>query len=209
MSRSRMNLKRSVAYTLVLLLCNLLVLQSTFAQQPGVKVTVYADEGFGLKIKVEEGDAASSPVKFPTAGPKILVQDANNMPVQGALVVFTAPESGSGGFFEGGTRSLTVTTDREGRAVAAGYQANAVAGTYEIQVHTQYLNETVDTVVTHTNVAPSKSSKKMITIIAIAGAGAAGAILAASGKGGSGSSTQTPTLPTITFGGSTVGAPAP
>jgi hypothetical protein len=193
-------LQRTVVYAMVLIICDLAGPQSIFAQQ--------AAEKFGLKIKIEEGDDSSSPVKLPAPGPKIVVQDANNQPVAGALVVFTAPEAGSGGFFEGGTRSVSVTTDRNGRAEASGYQTNAIAGTYEIQVHAQFLNETADAAVTHTNVGAAKSSKKMIAILAIAGAGAAGVILKASGGGG-GNSTPTPTLPTISFGGATVGAPSP
>jgi len=204
-----MFLKRAIVYPLVLLICELGVLQPVLAQQPGVDVTVYAQEGFGLKIKIEEGDGASTPIKFPSTGPKILVLDANNLPVQGALVSFAAPESGPSGFFEGGTRSVTVATDRDGRAVASGFQTNAIAGSYEIQVHAQFLNEPAAAVVTRTNIAESKSSKKLIVILAIAGAGAAGAVLAAGGGGGGGSSTPASTLPTITFGGSTVGAPAP
>jgi len=209
-NRNRMMLKRAIVFPLVLFLCNLAILQPVFAQQPGVKVTVYADEGFGLKIKIDEADVAPTPVKFPSVGPKIVVVDADNHPVQGAIVSFTVPESGPSGFFEGGTRSVTVATDRDGRAAASGLQANAMAGTYEIQVHAQFLNETASSVVTRTNVAAaSKSSKKLIVILAVVGAGAAGAVLAAGGGGGGGSSTPASTLPTITFGGSTIGAPAP
>ena len=171
----------------------------------------FYSEVFGLKVKTDEGTGASTTVKSQsTVPPVVLVTDANDRPVQGAIVVFTAPDNGSSGVFEDGKRAMTVSTDRDGRAVAMGYRANGTAGTYPIQVHVDFLNESVDAVVTHTNVAASKSSKKMITILVIAGGGAAaGAALLAGGKGGGGSSTSTPasSIPTITFGGSTVGAP--
>jgi hypothetical protein len=139
-----------------------------------------------------------------------LVTDANDRPVQGAIVVFTAPDTGSSGVFEDGKRSMTVATARDGRAVAMGYRANGTAGTYPIQVHVEFLNESVDAIVTHTNVAANKSSKKLLTILVIAGGGAAaGAALLAGGHGGgsSSSNTSTPSLPTITFGGANVGGP--
>jgi hypothetical protein len=201
MIRIRLTFKSSLAQIMVFFLC-FMVARPVLAQQ--------STPVFGVKIKSDEGAGATTPVKSPsTEPPVVVVTDANDRPIQGAIVVFSTPDSGSSGVFEDGTRSMTVATDRDGRAAAVGYRANGIAGTYPIQIHAAFLDETADATVTHTNVAASKSSKKLITILAIAGGGAAVGLLAAGhGGGGSGSTTTTtPALPTITFGGSSVGAP--
>jgi len=192
-------------------LVDFLVFLLCFAVQATPILAQQATPVFGLKVKTDEGNGASTTVKSPsTEPPVVLVTDASGRPIQGAIVVFTSPESGASGVFEDGSHAMTAATDRDGRAAAIGYRANGTAGTYPIQVHVEFLTEAVDTTVTHTNVPGAKSSKKLITIIAIAGGGAAVGLLAA-GKGGgggdSGSTTPATSLPTITFGGSTVAGP--
>jgi len=202
MGQQRTPRRTVLVYFLVVLLCFAFQASPAFAQQ--------TTPVFGLKVKTDEGTGASTTVKTPsTEPPVVVVTDANNRPIQGAIVVFTAPESGASGVFEDGSRTMTAATDRDGRAAAVGFRANGTVGTYTIEVHVEFLNEAADTTVSHTNVAGAKSNKKLITILAIAGGGAAAGLLAAgkSGGGGSSSSTPTTTLPTITFGGATVGAP--
>ena len=195
MSRSRMMMRHTIVVPLVLLLFEWTAFQPVFAQQPA--------SNFGLRIEVENGAGASTAVKLPSTEPTVVVvMDGSNRPVQGALVMFTAPEQGSGGVFENGTRTMTVTTDRNGRATAAGYRANATAGTYQIEVQAQFLNEVVFSTVAHTNVAGGKQTKKLFAILAIGGGGAAVVLLKAGGGGGGGPST------TVSFGGSSVGAPS-
>jgi len=189
---------RTVAYPLLALTCELLALQPAWAQQ--------ASDQFGLHIVVENS-SLSTPVKQVSPQPPVVfVEDRNGSPVTDAIVVFTAPERGASGIFETGSRSKTVTTDRNGKAVAAGFRANANAGTYEIQVRAQFLGETAVGTVSHTNVAAGKSSGKLIAILAIAGAGAAGAILK-TGGGESGGNKKNEPVPTISFGTSVIGPP--
>jgi hypothetical protein len=196
---------RSIVFNAVIaFICGLLIVQPAFAQQ--------SQDTFGLKVKIENGDNGSTAVKMPATDPiVVVVVDANDQPVQGALVVFTAPDQGAGGVFENENRTITVTTDRNGRATASGYKANSTAGSYQIDVRTQLLNETANAEISHTNVASGKKNTKLIAILAIAGAGAAGALIKVAGGGGSGGGTNNGgtggTVPTITFGGSTVGAP--
>src|SRR4030095_3229530 len=109
--------------------------------------------------EVENGAGASTNVKSPSAEPLVIVvADSSNKPVQGAVVTFTAPEDGAGGVFENGTRTLTVTTDRNGRASASGYRANSTAGTYDIEIQAKFLDEITNANVSHTNVGSKKSS---------------------------------------------------
>ena len=189
---------RTVTSALLALSCELLVLQPVWAQQ--------GNDQFGLHIVVERS-SISTPVKLVSPQPPaVVVEDRAGSPVANAIVVFTAPERGAGGTFDGGSRTKTVTTDRNGNAIATGFRANGNAGTYEIQVRAQFLGETAVGTVSHTNVSSGKGSGKLIAILAIAGAGAAGVILKA---GGGGSPDPGSTLPTISFGGSTIGAPTP
>ena len=61
---------------------------------------------------------------------KVIVKDALNNPVGGAVVTFTAPASGPGGAFAGGV--VTATTGPDGIATAALFRANSLAGTYQV-----------------------------------------------------------------------------
>jgi hypothetical protein len=190
---------RTAACLLLALTCEPLVLQPVWAQQ--------ANPAFGLRLVVENS-SRSTPVKMVAPEPPVVfVEDRNGAPVTNALVIFTAPERGASGVFEDGSRTKTVASDRNGKAVGIGFRANGTQGTYEIQVRAQFLGEVAVSKVSHTNIAGQKSSKKLIAILAIAGAGAAGVILKGGGNGGSSDSRST--LPTITFGGATVGAPNP
>lgn len=56
------------------------------------------------------------------------VLDAGQNPVQGAVVTFTAPSSGSSGTFAGGVITETHTTDVHGLATSTTYTANLVSG---------------------------------------------------------------------------------
>lgn len=59
-------------------------------------------------------------------------RDANNFPVAGATVTFTAPTSGASGTFAGGAASANVITDSAGNAVAPVLTANKTAGQYNV-----------------------------------------------------------------------------
>src|SRR5262245_62902282 len=72
----------------------------------------------GLRIVVIEGEDAVNVVQQKTAvAPVIEVRDRNDQPVAGAVVNF-AVRNGRATF--SGARTLAVTTDAAGRAVAAG-----------------------------------------------------------------------------------------
>ncbi len=60
------------------------------------------------------------------------VLDANQNPVSGASVTFTAPPSGASGTFNNGTATETDTTDANGMAASSTFTANANAGAYTV-----------------------------------------------------------------------------
>jgi hypothetical protein len=200
------NIKRIAMRILGVCISGLMVLQPGLAQQTG--------SPFGLKIVDAGGESRTTAVRqLSTQPPVVVVEDQSNQPVPNAIVVFTAPGEGPSGVFGNGLRSVTVTTDRRGRAAGLGFRANATAGSYPIQVTAQFLNETATGVITHTNIAPERGSGKLIAILAAVGGAAIGVVVATGGGGGDNGSSPNPgprpaiATPTITFGGSAVGAP--
>lgn len=191
---------RSCASAVCLLLVNLWTVP-VWAQEPQPK----------LEIVIVEGEGAINNVKERVnREPIVQVEDENHKPVAGAAVVFFLPDQGPGGTFADGTRSLTVTTDAQGRAVARGIQFNRASGQMQIRVTATASGQTATATITQTNVAGSASgaglstaAKVWIIVGVVVAAGAAtGAYLATR------SSTATSGIPTsITAGTPTVGAP--
>src|SRR6202166_2443991 len=82
-----------------------------------------------LNLVIVEGDGAINNVRQRTARePIVQVEDENHKPVAGAAVVFLLPDHGATGVFANGSRTLTVMTDSQGRAVAHGFHPNHVQG---------------------------------------------------------------------------------
>src|SRR5690348_5002764 len=82
-----------------------------------------------LQILVIGGEGSINNVKQRTARePIVEVRDRNNRPVAGAVVLFEAPRSGASGTFTGGSSSLRVTTDAQGRAAGQGFRPNTQTG---------------------------------------------------------------------------------
>jgi hypothetical protein len=137
-----------------------------------------------LKITILEGEGAINNIRQRTARePIVQVEDENRKPVAGALVVFTLPDTGPGGVFPGGSKSLMVTTDQKGQAVARGMQLNKVSGQFQIKVTATFKQLTAHAVISQSNVAAAAAaggiSGKFIAILAIAGAAAAAGIVVA------------------------------
>ncbi len=168
-----------------------------------------------LNIVIVEGEGAINNIRQRTARePIVQVEDENNRPVAGATVFFLLPESGPGGAFPNGARSLTVVTDSNGRAVAKGLRPNDEAGKFQIQVEASYQELTATTTINQANAvltaaAAGGISGKLIAILAIAGGAIAGGVVAAtSGGNGNGGVTPQPRPPTtVTPGAPSVGAP--
>ena len=161
-----------------------------------------------LSILIIEGEGVINNIQQPTARePIVKVEDGDHRPIAGAAVLFTLPDSGPSGVFEGGGRSLAVKADRAGRAVAKGFKVNNVQGKFQIQVQASYQGVIANTTITQINTALTagaghhRMSGKMIAIIAAVG-GAAVVAIAHGARNGSGGRTTT-----ISADTSTVGAP--
>ena|SRR5690242_16132229 len=197
---------RSCAPVICLLLTNLCHVP-LWAQNP-------APQAPTLRVVIVEGEGAINNIKERVnREPIVQVEDENHKPVAGAAVIFFLPNQGPSGVFPNGTRSLTVTTDAQGRAVASGIRPNNVAGQLQIRVTASYQGQVASATITQTNVAAAGAAAgaglgttaKLLLIIGLAGGAAAGAIVAT--HSGSSSTPSTPPAISITPGTPTVGAP--
>ena len=166
-----------------------------------------------LNLVIVEGEGAINNIRQRTARePIVQVEDENHKPIAGAAVVFMLPDQGASGVFVSGSKTLTMMTDAQGRAVARGLRPNGVQGKMQIRVTASFQGQTATATITQTNAvaaagagAAAGISGKLIAILAIAGAAAAGGAIAATRGGSSPSPTATPT--TITPGTGSVGPP--
>jgi hypothetical protein len=168
----------------------------------------------GLNIVIVEGDGAINNIRQRTArAPIVQVEDENRRPVAGAAVVFMLPERGATGVFPNGSRTATVFTDNQGRAVARGMRLNNVQGSMDIRVTASHQGQTATTTITQANslIAAGAAGAGMglgAKLLIVAGAATAAAVTGAviatnSGNGAPASGPPT----TVTPGSGTVGAP--
>jgi hypothetical protein len=160
-----------------------------------------------LNIVILEGEGAINNLRQRVSREAIVqVEDENHKPLSGVAVIFLLPSHGPSGVFLDGSRSLTVITDAQGKAVARGIQPNKVSGKLQIRVNAKYQGLTQSTVITQTNAASAAAagaggiSGKLLTLILVGAAAAAAGTAVALTRGGS------PTA-VVTAGTPTVGAP--
>ena len=169
-----------------------------------------------LSLVVIDGEGAINNIKQRTARePVVQVEDENHRPVAGVAVVFSLPSQGASGIFPGGSHSLTVMTDDQGRAIARGLRPNNVQGQYQIRVTASKNGQTANATINQSNAliagaagaaAAGGISGKLIAVLAVAAAAAAGGAIYATHNGG-GNGNTTPSLVTIAPGTGTVGPP--
>jgi len=150
-----------------------------------------------LRIVVLEGEGAVNIIQQNTAVvPVVEVRDRNDQPVAGAIVRF-AIRSGRATY--SGARTLSVTTDAGGRAVAAGFAPSGTGGlqigaTAAFQGQTAAITIAQTTVTTAAQAAAASSAAgasaggggglSTTTIGVIAGAAAGGTIIGVKALGG-------------------------
>lgn len=170
----------------------------------------------GLRIVVVEGEGATHNIQLGSGREAVVeVRDENDRPVSGAKVTFSAPERGPSGTFFGASRNLTIATNEQGRATAAGFRPNLQEGRLQVQVTASSGDRTAAAVINQTNVmgggaATQASGKKSGfgkgKIIAIAAVAAVAVALGAS-RGGDEPASRPAAGTTITSGTVSVGAP--
>jgi hypothetical protein len=147
-----------------------------------------------LKIIALEGNDAVNVIPTRTVTvPVVEVHDENEMPVEGATVVFQLPATGPGGFFPGDKLTLTTVTNSHGQAAATGFRTNSVPGRFAMRVTAFYQNVRATFILTQTNsmearaASGSHGSRKWLWI-GIFGAAAAAAGITYAVRSGSSSS---------------------
>ncbi|MGA2146246.1 MAG: Ig-like domain-containing protein [Bryobacteraceae bacterium] len=90
--------------------------------------------GAASKVTVSSGNNQSAPLNTAFAtNLQVTVTDANNNPVSGVMVTFTAPSSGASGLFANNTITTQAPTNASGVATATVFTANAqVGGPYNV-----------------------------------------------------------------------------
>jgi len=167
-----------------------------------------------IQIVIVEGEGAINNVRQRVARePIVQVEDENRKPIAGAAVTFLLPNQGAGATFANGARSLTITTDAQGRAAARGLRPNSVNGQYEIRVNASHQGQTASATISQTNAIAAAAagigiSAKLLTILAIAGGAVAVGTVAATRGNGVGNGTAAGGNRTVIVPGSpTVGGP--
>lgn len=170
-----------------------------------------------ISLVIVEGDGAINNVRQRTARePIVQVEDENHKPVAGAVVAFTLPSQGAGGTFAGGSRTLTIMSDSQGRAVARGFRPNSTQGQFQIRVNASLNGQTASAAITQTNAlaagaaaaaATGISAKLIIAIVAVGAAAAAGGVVAATHGGGS--TPASPAPPSVVTAAPSVGTVGP
>jgi hypothetical protein len=134
---------------------------------------------------VVEGEDAVNIVQQRTAvAPVIEVRDRNNQPVAGAIVNF-AVRNGRATF--SGARTLTVTTNAAGRAVATGLTPTG-SGAIQISASAAFQGQTAAVTIAQTNVMTGAQAAGAATT---SGAGSSGAGTGGGASGGGGLSATT------------------
>lgn len=106
-----------------------------------------------LHIVVIAGDGAANVLNQDAAAqPVIQVLDKNNKPIAGAEVTVTAPDQGPSSVFLNGSHSVSIETDRQGRAGVVGMKP-AGAGAFTLKVSAAYQGQLATAVISQTNYA--------------------------------------------------------
>ena len=124
-------MSESCRRSLVVFFCQLVLLQTAFAQQSGAQS--------GIRIVVVRGHRAKNVTQqIPPVLLTVRIEDLNRRTVGVATVRFTAPGAGPSGQFADGSTTVSVTTNPDGLARAEGYHPNENPGQYPIPLRTEY-----------------------------------------------------------------------
>ncbi|MGE5644784.1 MAG: hypothetical protein ACM336_03225 [Acidobacteriota bacterium] len=147
-----------------------------------------------LRIIALEGDGAVNYIPSRTVTvPVVEVHNQNDLPVEGATVIFQAPAVGPGGFFGDNQTTLKTTTNSRGQASAQGFHINTEPGRFALRATAYYRDLSATYVIKQENStrtlqsATERKSHKWIWIGVAAGAAAAAGTAFAL-RGGSSSS---------------------
>ena len=141
-------------------------------------IVVARSQQTALRILVLKGEDAVNIIQQKTAvAPVVEVRDRNDLPVAGAMVVFTI--DGSVASFAG-SQTLTVVTNAAGQATAAGLTPTA-AGAFKISATATFQAQTAAVTITQSTVLDSRRSHASEHRWRSSGGGSAGKVIAIAG----------------------------
>ncbi len=141
--------------------CLLSLSLATMLTVPEIAPAALAQDSGVSKINlvIVEGEGAINNVRQRTARePIVQVEDENRKPIAGATVLFILPDSGPGGTFANGSRTLQVLTNSKGQAVAKGLKLNNLSGKFQIQVEASYKGMSANTAINQANAVLSTAA---------------------------------------------------
>jgi len=148
-------------------------LLASISPEPGTTIQD-TNPVFKFHIDVVKGEDGVNIVKKKTAvQPVVEVRDKNNLPVSGAVVIFTAPGNGASAVFSNGSRSLTMITDSAGRASVAGMKPVGT-GAFKLGVSASFHGQIATATVAQTNFATAAAASAAGASTAATSGGAAG-----------------------------------
>ncbi len=103
-----------------------------------------------VAITATSGGGQSAAVSTAFANPLVATVTSNGSPSNGVSVTFTAPASGAGGAFTGGSATDTETTNSSGVATSQVFTANTTAGAYSVTAATSGTSTTASFGLTNT-----------------------------------------------------------
>lgn len=141
--------------------CLLSLSLATMLTVPEIAPAALAQDSGVSKINlvIVEGEGAINNVRQRTARePIVQVEDENRKPIAGATVLFILPDSGPGGTFANGSRTLQVLTNSKGQAVAKGLKLNNLSGKFQIQVEASYKGMSANAAINQANAVLSTAA---------------------------------------------------
>lgn len=125
---------------------------------PGTPATVQS-----LKVVPLAGNEEMNDLQNKVMAPLVVqVLDQNDLPVEGADVVFRFPLEGASATFPDQKSAETFRTNVDGQASAVGWVANGKVGTFHVQVTASRGGEQGSAVITMTNVTRITEAQKKI-----------------------------------------------
>lgn len=165
-------------------------------QQPG---TPRRDTSGTLKLFVLAGQDAVNRIPLGLSAQTVVeIRDQDDLPVEGADVVFTFPETGTSASING-QRQFRARTDNHGQAALTNFRPIGPAGPFQIHVEASEGGRTGSTVINQINSdraiattyeEPKRRTKRWLLLSAIGAGAAIGIILATRSNGSPGSSSM-------------------
>jgi hypothetical protein len=168
-----------------------------------------------LKVFVLAGEGEMNDLERGVTAPLVVeIRDQNDLPLEGADVIFRFPATGPSGSFLEGKLTQTAITNAQGQAAATGWRPNNQPGPFRVNVTASDGNRMGQAVISMFNVTRITddmakdrkkkawwASRKWQILIALGAGAAVAGVLFAGGNGGPAQPAITITPGAVTIGG--------